>query len=161
MSSKQIEGKPEYSTTSEASINEGKDALGFARRVFVATSVVASVAFVLYFVWYSADLLLLVFAGVLISILLRGLSRFVAERTGIGRGLSLALIMLAFVALIAAGVWSIPGPIGPEISELRQNLPLAVENVKEYAKQYEWVRRIIESLPNLNDYLAQRSGVIV
>jgi predicted PurR-regulated permease PerM len=56
---------------------------------------VAGMALVLVFVWYAADLLLLVFAGILVSILLRGLSRFVTQKTGLGRGLLLALISLA------------------------------------------------------------------
>jgi hypothetical protein len=40
---------------------------------------------VLFFVWYAADLLLLVFASVLVSILLRGLSGFMMRLTGAGR----------------------------------------------------------------------------
>jgi predicted PurR-regulated permease PerM len=158
---KQMEGNPELTATRDAEVKGESASLAFARRVFVATCVVASVAFLLYFVWYASDLLMLVFAGVLVSILLRGFSRILAQKTGLGPGLSLALISLALVALIAAGVWLIPGRIGPQMSELREKLPLAVENVKQYAKQYEWARATIESLPNLKDYLAGRSGAIV
>ena len=76
--------------------------LAFARRVLIATLVVASVVLVLLFVWYAADLLMLVFAGILVSILLRGFSRFLSEKTSIGRGFALALV--ALVAIIAAGL---------------------------------------------------------
>jgi predicted PurR-regulated permease PerM len=156
-----MEGSTKLTATRDAEVKGESVSLSFARRVFVATCVVASVVLVLYFVWYASDLLLLVFAGVLVSILLRGFSRILAQKTGIGPGLSLALISLALVALIAAGVWSIPGQIGPQMSELREKLPLAVENVKQYAKQYDWARETIENLPNLKDYLAGRSGAIV
>jgi predicted PurR-regulated permease PerM len=156
-----MEGNPKLAATRHAEVKGESGSLAFAQRVFVATCVVASVALVLYFVWYAGDLLMLVFAGVLVSILLRGFSRFLEEKFGLGRGLSLAIISLALVALIAAGVWSIPGRIGPQMSELREKLPLAVENVKQYAKQYEWARETIENLPNLKDYLAGRSGAIV
>src|SRR5262245_9811720 len=156
MLKKQFQGNPELNTSHEAEAN-----LESTRRVFVATCVVASVALVLYFVWYAADLLMLVFAGVLVSILLRGFSRILMQKTGMGRGLSLALISLAFIALIIAGVWSIPGSIGRQMSQLWQQLPLAIENVKEYVKQYEWARETIENLPKLTDYLAGRSGAIV
>jgi predicted PurR-regulated permease PerM len=156
-----MEGNPELTATRDAEVKGESASLAFARRVFVATCVVASVALVLYFVWYAADLLMLVFAGVLVSILLRGFGRILAQKTGIGPGLSLVLISLALVALIAAGLWSIPGRIGPQMSELREKLPLAFENVRQYAKQYEWARETIENLPNLKDYLAGRSGAIV
>jgi predicted PurR-regulated permease PerM len=156
-----MEGNPELNATRDAEVSGESVSLAFARRVFVATCIVASVALVLYFVWYASDLLMLVFAGILVSILLRGFSRFLTQKTGLGHGISLALISLALVALIAAGAWSIPGRIGPQMSDLRQQLPLAIENVKQYVKQYEWARATIENLPNLNEYLAGRSGAIV
>jgi predicted PurR-regulated permease PerM len=149
----------ELSATREA---KGESmALTFAQRVFVTTCIVASVAFVIYFFWYASDLLMLVFAGVLVSILLRGLSRILMLKTGIGRGLSLSLILLAFAAVSIAGVWLLPGQIGSQVSELRQQLPLAIENVKQYVKQYEWVHSTIENLPSLNEYMAGRGGAIV
>lgn len=115
----------------------------------------------LLFVWYAAYLLMLIFAGVLVSILLRGFTRFLAQKTGMGRGLSLAIVSLALAALIVAGVWLVTGRIGAQVSELRQQLPVAVENVMRYAGQYELARNAIDSLPNFNDWLAKRSGTIV
>lgn len=136
------------------------ESLKFAR-VLVATLVVASVALLLIFVWYAADLLMLVFAGVLVSILLRGFSQFVSDKTGIGGGLSLAIVALALVALIVVGVWLVTGRIGAQMSTLRQQLPQAVANLSSYLGQYEWARNTIDSLPNLNDWLAARSSRIV
>jgi predicted PurR-regulated permease PerM len=156
-----MDGDRELNAMREAEVDGESATLAFARRVCVATCVVASVALVLYFVWYASDLLMLVFAGVLVSILLRGFSRFLTQKTGLGHGVSLGFISLALVALIAAGVWLIPERIGSQMSELRQQLPIAVESLKEYVKQYEWARATIENLPSLNDYLAGRSGAIV
>lgn len=50
--------------------------LSFARRALIAALAAAGVLLGLLFAWYAADLLMLVFAGVLVSILLRGFSRF-------------------------------------------------------------------------------------
>ena len=133
----------------------------FARRVLIAALVVASVALVLLLVWYAADLLMLVFAGVLVSILLRGFTRFLSRRTGMGRGLSLATVALALVTLVIAVAWLVTGRIGTQMSELRQQLPHAVENVMRYVGQYEWARGAIDSLPNLNDWLAARSSTVI
>ena len=110
--------------------------------------------------WYAADLLMLVFAGVLVSILLRGFTGLV-QKTGMGRGLSLALVSLVLVAFFVVGVWLVTGRIGAQMIELRQQLPVAVENVMQYVGQYEWARNAIDSLPNLNDWLAARSATII
>ncbi len=133
----------------------------FARYMLIATLVVAGVTLLLLFVWYAADLLLLVFAGVLISILLRGFSRFVSEKTGIGRGFSLALVALALLVFIAAIVWLAAARIGSQIGELQQTLPQAVESVNSLIGQNEWARRAIDSLPNFSDWFAERGGTIV
>jgi predicted PurR-regulated permease PerM len=116
---------------------------------------------VLLFVWYAADLLMLVFAGVLVSILLRGFALSLSRKTGMGRGLSLATVALALVTLVVAAAWLVTWRIGAQMSELRQQLPVAAENVVRYVGQYEWARGAIDGLPNLNDWLAERSPTVI
>jgi predicted PurR-regulated permease PerM len=133
----------------------------FARRVLVATLVVTGVVLALLFVWYAADLLMLVFAGVLISILLRGCSRVVSEKTGIGPRASLALVSPAMIGLIAVSVWLVTGRLGSQLTLLGQELPRAIENLGRYVGQFAWAREAIESLPSPGDWVAGRSGSIV
>lgn len=145
----------------ETEAGRESESLKFARRVLIATLVVASVVLVLLFMWYAADLLMLVFAGVLVSILLRGFSGWLHQKIHLGRGLSLAIVALALGILIIVVVWLVTGRIGTQVTELRQQLPVAAENVKNYFGQYEWARNAIEGLPKLNDLLARRGGTIV
>lgn len=70
---------PELNSTRDEGVKRESVSLEFARRVLIATLVVASVVLVLLFIWYAADLLMLVFAGVLVSILLRGFTRLSVE----------------------------------------------------------------------------------
>lgn len=135
--------------------------LSFARRALIAALAAASVLLGLLFVWYAADLLMLVFAGILASILLRGFGRLLRRKTGIGRGPSLAIVTLVIVAIIAAGVWLITGRIGSQLGELWRKLPLAVENLLRYVGQFEWVRQAIDSLPSLGELLARRSSNVI
>lgn len=79
----EAEAANEQRATVEAQADTMRDApegTPLARRALVVTCVVAAVALVLSLVWYAADLLLLVFAGVLVSVLLRGLSRALRNR---------------------------------------------------------------------------------
>ena len=146
---------------SDYDVRRGGEPLSFARRALIAALISAGVLLGLLFVWYAADLLMLVFAGVLVSILLRGFSRFLRRKTGIGRGASLAIVILVIVAFIAAGAWLITGRIGSQLGELWRKLPLAVENLLRYVGQFEWVRRAIDSLPTLGELLARRSGNVI
>jgi predicted PurR-regulated permease PerM len=138
-----------------------RESFAFAHRVLIATGLVTGVALVLLCVWYAADLLMLVFAGVLVSILLRGFSRLLTRTTGVGHGLSLALVSLTLLALIAAGVRLIGGSVGSQLSELQQQLPRAIESLSRFVAQYEWAQRAVENLPSLREWFAGRRGTIV
>src|SRR5215207_4565205 len=95
----------------EQPIPKRGDSVRFAWRVLIATLVVAGVVLVLLFFWYAADLLMLVFAAVLVSILLRTFTEFVSQKTGLSRGLSLTIVSLALVVLITLISWMVTGRI--------------------------------------------------
>ena len=135
--------------------------VAFAHRVLIATCVVVSVLAVLIFIWYAADLLMLVFASVLVSILLRAFTEFVSRKTGMGHGIALLLVSLGLVALIAVTAWLVTGRLGTQVAELRLQLPQAVQNVKHHLGQYAWIRNAFDSLPTFNDWLARRGGTVV
>lgn len=150
--------------TAEPKPNTPRDANGsvaFARRVLIATLVVASVGFVLFSIWYAADLLLSVFAAVLVSILLRGSTRLLHKETGLRRGVALALILLALIVLFVVAVWLFTGRIGSQLNDLQYQLPKAVENVGQKLEHYGWGRGTTDSLPTLNEWLAERSRTIM
>jgi predicted PurR-regulated permease PerM len=104
---------------------------GFARRVVTTVAVVAAAAILLLLAWQAASVLLVVFAGVLVGVLLRGMADMVARRTGWSPALSLtvacsasALVVLALLAFAATS-------IALEVSEMIDRLPQAVEQVRE------------------------------
>lgn len=141
--------------------HQRSELLAFARRVLVATLVVVSVLLVLLLIWYAADLLMLVFAGILISILLRTFSESLHKRTGLGYGISLALAALGLVVLIVAVSWLVMDRIIDQMQELRTLLPQALQNFKGYLGRYEWGRNAIDGLPNLSEWVSQRGGTVV
>jgi predicted PurR-regulated permease PerM len=145
----------------DKNLDQTRATLAFAQRVLVATCVVVSVLAVLIFTWYAADLFMLVFAAVLVSILLRTFTEFVTRKTGMGHGVVLALVSLGLVLFIPLIAWLVTGRIGTQVAELRLQLPQAVQYVRGYLGQYEWVRNALDSLPTFNDWLARRGGTVV
>ena len=141
--------------------DESPATVAFAQRVLVATCVVVSVLAVLMFIWYAADLFMLIFASVLVSILLRAFTDFVTRKTGLGHGVALVLVSLGLVVLIAITAWLVTGRIGTQVAELRVQLPQAVENVRRYLGQYELVRNALDSMPTFNEWVARRGGAVL
>ncbi len=76
---------------------------GFVRRMLIGVGITVAVLLVPLLLWYAIDVLLLVFAGILLAIFLRGLSDKLSERTGLSGGWSLAVVVLALVAIIGVG----------------------------------------------------------
>jgi predicted PurR-regulated permease PerM len=76
-------------------------------------------------------------------------------------GFALILVSLGLVVLIAITAWLVTGRIGTQVAELRLQLPQAVQYVRGYLGQYEWVRNALDSLPTFNDWLARRGGTVV
>ena len=148
-------------TPQQASAIQKGETLSFARRVLVATLVVMGVLLLLLLIWYSADLLMLVFAGVLIAILLSTLTDFVQRRTGLSYGLSLALVSLGLVVLIGLTVWLVMDRIVDQMGQLRTILPQAIQNVNSYVARYPWAQNAVDNLPNPADWVATRGGTII
>jgi len=133
----------------------------FALRIFVATLVVVSVVLLLLLIWYAADLLMLVFAAVLISILLRTFSEFLVQKTRMGHGLALAVVSIALVLAIVGTAWLVTGRIASQMQQFRLLLPQAVQSVTDYMGQYAWGRNAIDSLVRLFDSISTRGGTVI
>lgn len=133
----------------------------FALRVLIATLVVVSVLLILLLIWYAADLLMLVFAAVLISILLRTFSEFLVQKTRLSHGLALAIVAIALLVLMVGSAWLVTGRLATQMQQFRMLLPQAVQNVRDYMGQYEWGRNAIDSLLRLGDVITTRGGTVI
>lgn len=138
------------------------DARGFAfaRQVLIAACVVAAVSLVLALVWYAANLLLLLFAGILVSILLRRFRGFIRNTTGLGEGLSLAIVALIVFAAIAAVGWMVADRMSSQAAEFIDRLQTALPAVRARLEGYEWAQQVIDQLPSLSEAFVGRGGVL-
>ena len=90
-----------------------------AHRAVIASVVFVAVVFLALFLWYSIQVLLLIFAGVLIAILLRGLSDWVSEWTGLGHGASLAIVLVVLIGSLGSFFWLAAPKLTHEIGQRR------------------------------------------
>src|SRR5699024_7494207 len=83
----------------------------FTRRVLIAIGITGTVIILSLFFWYFAYIFLLVFAGILFGVFLRGLAEWVSHHTPLSVSWSLFLVILFLIEIIAIGIFL----IGPSI----------------------------------------------
>lgn len=98
------------------------------RRVFRSTCVVLATAAAAYVIWLLVDLLLLLFACALMSLILLTITNAIRRRSGLPFGVALTLTVLALLALIGGAIWFFGATMQGEFAELGQRLPAAWAN---------------------------------
>ena len=93
----------------------------FARRVLIVV-VIGGLALLL---WYLVDVLLLIFAAVLVAVLLRAIARPIDRRTGIGDNWALATAALLVTLVITLAVFLFGAEIRAQTVKLVETLPAA------------------------------------
>jgi len=107
---------------------ERKPGRGFLARIGVVLLIVA----LALLVWYAVEVLLLVFAGILLAVFLRGLSVGLSRRTGLGENWSLAVVGLMLLLLICGAVWWLAPSVAAQADELRRSLPESLRQAESW-----------------------------
>lgn len=98
------------------------------RRVFRATVVVLATAAAAYVLWLLVDLLLLLFACALVSLILLTITNAIRRRTHLPFGLALTLTVVGLLLFIGGAVWFFGSTMQGEFAELATRLPSAWAN---------------------------------
>lgn len=130
----------------------------FARKITVALGIFALFALAAVVLWQGAEVFLLVFAGFLLAVFLRGLSEFLKEHTPLSGNLSLAAVLLGIVVLTALGVWLLSDSMQNEFDQLSNELPAAFERARETIAQYPIGRRVVRQIPSAQELMNQQGG---
>lgn len=105
-----------------------------ARQAFVVTLVAGATAAALLGAWYARDVLFLVFAAWLLSLVLSRAADLVESRTPAGRPVALAaVIALGLVPVLALAALFTADIVG-EVSTLGRQLPAAMQQVQKRAR---------------------------
>jgi predicted PurR-regulated permease PerM len=120
-----------------------------AHTAAIQASVYALVVLLVLLVIETFDLLLMLFGGVLLAILLHGISHWLHRKTGINEKLALALAITLPLILLVVGTWFAAPNIAEQAGELSDRLPRAFEQLRRQLLQHAWLDRIWESTNRL------------
>jgi predicted PurR-regulated permease PerM len=93
-----------------------------AREIARITAVVVAVLVIVVVLWFARTALLLLFAGVLLAVLLDGMSRPVVRWTGLPKPAALALVLLGMGLFLVLVGWSAGPVLMQQLKELGQNI---------------------------------------
>lgn len=133
-----------------------------------ALAVLAAVAVVGLLVWLLgalADPLLLVFAGVLLAVFLRGTSGWLSRHTRLPAGWALAAVLVALAGLVALSAWLMAPSIAAQVDELTRRVPEAAGRLGDELEHYGWGRKLVSQvtdwdLPAPRRALAGATGLL-
>jgi predicted PurR-regulated permease PerM len=121
------------------------DMMRFAWRVFTAVLVIALVMAVAY----AIQLILFVFAGVLLAIFLRTVGTWLSDRTRIPVNWAMVVVLASFIGALFGTVWMFGLQIARQADELYQAVSQAYNDFQAHFQQYRVVQQ----------FMAQASGI--
>jgi len=135
-----------------------------ARSITVVASV-ALLAALGFLVWVASDVLLVLFAGVLFAVFLRGLSDPLSAHTGIGQGWALAFVLIVLAATLALDGRLLGADLANQLDELVPRVRDTWEQARERLPRYEWGQALLaddigELSPEKAGWLARVTGGI-
>lgn len=131
----------------------------FARRVCVVIGIVALAAMLVALLWAATDVLLLLFAAILVACFLRGLADLLSDHAPLSAGWSLLVVVTLLVLVIAATVWVLAPRVAAQADGLAQGLTYSVEQLHGCLSQYGWGKRLLAQTPGVAE-LAQRANLV-
>lgn len=109
-------------------------------------SLIVVLALFLLILWLASDIVLVIFAGILFAVFLRGSGDWIAEKTGIREPVGLAIFCIG-LALISLGFFVFAGAaLADQIQKLIDSLPDALDATRGYIDQHDWMKNTIDEI---------------
>jgi predicted PurR-regulated permease PerM len=101
---------------------------------FSRTALVMLVLFGALLIWLAVDLLLLLFAGILLAVFLRSLALLLSERTPLSPGWALLVVVLVLLGTMVGAGFLFAPQLAEQTQQLAETLPDAVEEIEEQVR---------------------------
>lgn len=94
----------------------------------------------------APDVLLIVFAGILLALLLHGSGHWIATRLGIADGWGIGLFLLGVMLSLATFGAAVAPAIAEQVDELARRIPEAFQSFRDYVESFPWGPRLMDRL---------------
>jgi predicted PurR-regulated permease PerM len=119
----------------------------FVRRVAIALGLAIVAVLILALIYFTFDVILLIFAGVLLAIVLRGLADILGRYIRVRDSIRVLLVAAILLGLLAGAVAGLAPSIADQATHLRAELPRSFGAAKDFIAKYSWGQAVIQQLP--------------
>jgi predicted PurR-regulated permease PerM len=123
----------------------------FAGRVLITIGFVVLTLLLLCLLYFTFDVILLIFAAALLAIFLRGLAELLGRFVNLSEGWLVLVVSVTLVAVLAGAIALLAPDVADQIRHLREELPRSAQAAATYISQFGWGRALIEQLPSVDD----------
>ena len=134
-------------------VNEKASQPTYAERVLIVIGLVVATCLFLALLYFLFDVLLLIFAAVLLAIFIRGLAHLLRKVVNLSESWRVLIVSFIFVFLITTAVILLSPNVVEQIGELREQLPSSAEHAAGYLSQFSWGKAIIDQMPTIGDFM--------
>ena len=120
------------------------------RRTFTVTGVVIISVLLVLVLWRAMEVLLLMFAAVLVAVLLRFISDTISRRTGLGEIWSLSLVIALLLGALTAGFWVMGPAMAVEFQALGAGMNESIDEMEELLRRNEMGAWVLENIPEID-----------
>ncbi|HLL42497.1 MAG TPA: AI-2E family transporter [Segetibacter sp.] len=118
----------------------------FPQKVWITAGVLALIVIVIWLLKATFNVLLLILAGILIAVLLRGLAGLIERKTKWKHSVSLTVSILGAVIILLLLFWLIGAKVQSQAQELSKTLPSTIENAKNQLNQSTLGQNIVQKV---------------
>lgn len=123
----------------------------FTRKVLLTVGLVCLTVLLLTLLYFTFDVLLLIFAAALLAIFLRGLADILCKYTNIPEGWGVLAISVVIVGILAGAIAFLAPDVAEQVRHLREELPKSATAASNYISQFGWGQTLIAQLPSYDD----------
>jgi predicted PurR-regulated permease PerM len=110
---------------------------------------------ILLFLWVTIRIVLVICAGILLAVFLRGVAVMLHRRTGLGIGPSVVAVIVGIVVVVGAIGWFFAARIDAQMTVLSTQLPAAIHHWRTMLEGIPWLSNFIKSA----DIMSPKDGL--
>lgn len=96
--------------------------------------------------WLAANLLFLVFGGILLAVFLRAVTEPIAQRTPLSERWALSVLLLGFVVIVGLAVWIFGPQLAGQVEGMGEEITEIAGEVRETLEGHPLGQRLVEAL---------------
>jgi predicted PurR-regulated permease PerM len=156
-----------YMRNMESDLTSEQDTTSrFEKRIFKVAKVFTAVFLAVGLAIVVSDVLLLIFAGILLSIFLTSLAEWLSKLSPLPYGWSVAVVCLVLTSSLALiGWWAAPS-LAEQFDELTRSIPKSIEKIQSQIQQYSWAEPLLKDarpeqlVEHGRDALSKATGIL-